>query len=96
MMCESKMISKNNDEVDVGCGNAFGGEGAEEAGEFLRMFRRATMFEAELRVHLNISLCIEPECQMFLFPEIFCTLNVHFSSSHLHIFLSFFCIHSIL
>ena len=32
MMCESKMISKNNDEVDVGCGNAFGGEGAEEAG----------------------------------------------------------------
>jgi Translationally controlled tumour protein len=31
-MCESKMISKNNDEVDVGCGNAFGGEGAEEAG----------------------------------------------------------------
>ena len=34
MMCESKMISKNNDEVDVGCGNAFGGEGAEEAGRF--------------------------------------------------------------
>ena len=33
MMCESKMISKNNDEVDVGCGNAFGGEGAEEAGK---------------------------------------------------------------
>lgn len=32
MMCESKMISKNNDEVDVGCGNAFGGEGAEEVG----------------------------------------------------------------
>ena len=32
MMCESKMISKNNDEIDVGCGNAFGGEGAEEAG----------------------------------------------------------------
>ena len=24
-MCESKMISKNNDEVDVGCGNAYGG-----------------------------------------------------------------------
>ena len=35
MMCESKMISKNNDEVDVGCGNAFGGEGAEEAGTSL-------------------------------------------------------------
>lgn len=33
MMCESKMISKNNDEVDVGCGNAFGGEGVEEAGK---------------------------------------------------------------
>lgn len=33
MMCESKMISKNNDEVDVGCGNAFGGEGVEEAGQ---------------------------------------------------------------
>jgi hypothetical protein len=32
MMCESKMISKNNDDVDVGCGNAFGGEAAEEAG----------------------------------------------------------------
>jgi hypothetical protein len=29
--CKSKMISKNNDEVDVGCGTAFGGEGAEEA-----------------------------------------------------------------
>ena len=26
------MISKNSDEVDVGCGNAFGGEAEEEAG----------------------------------------------------------------
>lgn len=32
MYCESKMIAKNNDEIDVGCGNAFGGESAEDAG----------------------------------------------------------------
>lgn len=31
MYCESKNIAKNPDEVDVGCGNAFGG-GEEEAG----------------------------------------------------------------
>lgn len=31
MMCESKMIEKGADNVDVGCGNAFGGEG-EDAG----------------------------------------------------------------
>ena len=40
MMCESKMISKNNDEIDVGCGNAFGGEGAEEAGTICHVFMR--------------------------------------------------------
>ncbi len=32
MYCESKMITKNSDEVDVGCGNAFGGESEEDAG----------------------------------------------------------------
>ena len=42
MMCESKMISKNNDEVDVGCGNAFGGEGAEDAGTSLSCNTTAT------------------------------------------------------
>lgn len=31
MMCESKMVSKSDD-VDVGCGNAFGGGGEEEGG----------------------------------------------------------------
>lgn len=31
MFCESKMIAKAGDDVDIGCGNAFGGE-AEEAG----------------------------------------------------------------
>ena len=31
MMCESKMISKSDD-VDVGCGNAFGGGGEEDGG----------------------------------------------------------------
>lgn len=30
MMCESKMINKNSDDVDVGCGNAFGGSGEDE------------------------------------------------------------------
>lgn len=31
MYCESRQIAKSSDDVDVGCGNAFGGEG-EEAG----------------------------------------------------------------
>jgi hypothetical protein len=31
MMCESKLISKSDD-VDVGCGNAFGGGGEEDGG----------------------------------------------------------------
>jgi hypothetical protein len=32
MMCESKMISKSSDDVDVGCGNAFGSGGDEDGG----------------------------------------------------------------
>ena len=32
MFCESKMITKNDDNVDVGCGNAFGGGGEEDGG----------------------------------------------------------------
>jgi len=32
MMCTSKMIQKAGDDVDVGCGNAFGGGGEEEGG----------------------------------------------------------------
>ena len=32
MYCESKMIPKSSDDVDVGCGNAFGGGGGEEDG----------------------------------------------------------------
>jgi hypothetical protein len=32
MMCESKMIAKGGDDVDIGCGNAFGGEGGDEGG----------------------------------------------------------------
>jgi len=32
MFCESKMITKNADDVDVGCGNAFGSGGGEEEG----------------------------------------------------------------
>jgi len=32
MYCESKNIVKNADEVDVGCGNAFGSGGEEDAG----------------------------------------------------------------
>ena len=31
MKCESKMIAKSGDDVDIGCGNAFGGE-AEDTG----------------------------------------------------------------
>lgn len=31
MMCESKMVSKSDD-VDVGCGNAFGGGGEDDEG----------------------------------------------------------------
>jgi hypothetical protein len=31
-MCESKMITKSGDDVDVGCGNAFGGGGEEDGG----------------------------------------------------------------
>mmetsp|Transcript_34757 Transcript_34757/g.76676 ORF Transcript_34757/g.76676 Transcript_34757/m.76676 type:complete len:179 (-) Transcript_34757:47-583(-) len=33
MMCESKMISKGGDEVDIGCGNSFGGEGGDEGAD---------------------------------------------------------------
>ena len=32
MMCESKMITKAGDDVDVGCGNAFGSGGDEDGG----------------------------------------------------------------
>ena len=32
MYCESKMIAKGGDDVDVGCGNAFGGGGGEDEG----------------------------------------------------------------
>lgn len=32
MMVESKMISKSDGDVDVGCGNAFGGGGDEDGG----------------------------------------------------------------
>jgi len=32
MMCESKMIAQGNDDVDVGCGNAFGSGGEEDGG----------------------------------------------------------------
>jgi hypothetical protein len=32
MMVESKMISKNDGDVDVGCGNAFGGGGGDDEG----------------------------------------------------------------
>jgi hypothetical protein len=32
MFCESKNIVKNADEVDVGCGNAFGGESEDNEG----------------------------------------------------------------
>ena len=32
MMCESKMIEKGGDNVDVGCGNAFGSGGGDEDG----------------------------------------------------------------
>ena len=33
MMCESKMVAKGGEDIDVGCGNAFGsGGGEEEAG----------------------------------------------------------------
>lgn len=31
MYCESKMINKSGDDIDIGCGNAFGGD-AEDAG----------------------------------------------------------------
>lgn len=31
MYCESKMVAKGGDDVDIGCGNAFGGD-AEDAG----------------------------------------------------------------
>jgi hypothetical protein len=32
MFCESKMITKNSDDVDVGCGNAFGSGGEDAEG----------------------------------------------------------------
>jgi hypothetical protein len=32
MMCESKLIAKGGDDVDIGCGNSFGGEGGDDAG----------------------------------------------------------------
>jgi hypothetical protein len=32
MYCESRMVPKSSDDVDVGCGNAFGGGGEEEGG----------------------------------------------------------------
>lgn len=32
MCCESKMITKGGDNVDIGCGNSFGGGGEDDAG----------------------------------------------------------------
>ena len=32
MMCESKMIEKGGGDVDIGCGNSFGGTAEEDAG----------------------------------------------------------------